>query len=276
MFHPVIPSNIRMHNHSYTGADDIPEALYERIRAGFALLRSDNPLVSVNIIAWNEESNILRNLSSLSAMQSAYPVEFIIVDNNSSDRTSEIIRKCGLTPVSEKQQGYGFARQAALEASRGKYVVTGDSDTVYPPTWVDAMVGPLERGKGFATYGTYSYLPPAGKSRLGYALYELARNVVHALRTVRRPELAVGGVNFCFPREAALEIGFIRSDARMEDGKMAFALSKRGRLLRITGLRAIAWTATRSVDGEGSLVATFLSRIPKQLKWMKLYFTRKK
>lgn len=276
MFHPFIPTNIKSHNFDYQRLEEIPDEIFHSIKKGFDTLRTDQPLISVNIIAWNEESNILRNLSSLSVIKSAFPVEFVYVDNNSNDKTAAIIRKCGLIPVSESRQGYGFARQAALEHSRGKYIITGDADTVYPPTWIDEMIEPLLSGEGIATYGTYAFLPPKRKSRLGYAFYELFRNMVHSLRTIKRPELAVGGVNFCFPRAEALEIGFIQSDARMEDGKMAFALSKLGKLKRVTGMKAIAWTVTRSVDQSGSLFMAIIKRIPKQLKWFKLYFFRKK
>ncbi len=276
MFHPTVPKRIAIHNHPYKRICEIPEEVFAGIRAGFEAQKTDAPLVSVNIIAWNEEENILSNLSSLSAMKSSYPVEFIVVDNNSTDATAEIIRRCGLTPVSETRKGYGFARQAALENSRGTYVITGDSDTVYPPTWVDAMVGPVLEGRGIATYGTYNFLPGAGKGRLEYAVYEFFRNILHAMRTVKRPELAVGGVNFCFPREAGLKIGFIRSDARMEDGKMAYAISRLGKLKRVTGLKANAWTVTRSVDRDGSLLMAAVTRIPKQLKWLWLSMFKKK
>jgi glycosyltransferase involved in cell wall biosynthesis len=199
MFHPIIPENIRIHNYDFQDPDQIPESVFDRIKAGFAAKQQGQPLVSVNIIAWNEEQNILRNLSSLSAMDSTFPVEFVYVDNNSNDRTSEIIRKCGIIPVSESRQGYGFARQAALEHSKGEYILTGDADTIYPPTWIDEMIIPVLAGRSVASYGTYSFIPAKGKSRLPYSLYELLRNIIHSLRTIKRPELAVGGVNFCFP-----------------------------------------------------------------------------
>lgn len=276
MFRPFVPANVKIHTFEYQKMEEIPLEVFDRIRAGFAAQQNDKPLISVNIIAWNEESNILRNLSSLSAIRSLYPVEFIFVDNNSKDKTSEIIRKCGITPVFESKQGYGFARQAAMENSHGKYIITGDADTIYPSAWIDAMLNPILSGKGFATYGTYSFITKKSESRLKYAFYEFFRDMVHALRTINRPELAVGGVNFCFPREEALKIGFIKSDSRMEDGKMAFAISNLGKLKRITGIKARAWTITRSVDQSGSLLVAMLSRIPKQLKWFKLYFFKKK
>jgi len=276
MLRPVVPANIKSHRYEFRKMEEIPEEIFERIRAGFAAQASANPVVSVNIIAWNEEHNILRNLSSLSAMKSKYPVEYVFVDNNSKDKTSEIIRRCGITPVFENKQGYGFARQAALENSHGKYILTGDSDTIYPPTWVDTMIKPLLAGKGLATYGTYSFIPEKGQSRLRFAFYELFRDMVHSLRTIKRPELAVGGVNFCFPREEALKIGFIKSDSRMEDGQMALALVRKGKLIRVTRLSAMAWTVPRSIEKSGSFLNAITTRLIKEIKRISIYFHKEK
>jgi glycosyltransferase involved in cell wall biosynthesis len=276
MLRPVVPANIKIHSFEYKNLEEIPEDVFDRISSGFAAQRTEKPLISVNIIAWNEESNILRNLSSLSAMKTSFPVEYIYVDNNSKDKTSEIIRKCGITPVFEIKQGYGFARQAALEKSTGKFIITGDADTIYPPTWIDTMLKPILAEKGFATYGTYSFIPNKGDSRIRFAFYEFFRDIVHSLRTINRPELAVGGVNFCFPREEALKIGFIKSNSRMEDGQMAFALSKIGKLKRVTRLKAMAWTVTRSVERSGSFFNAITSRIIKELKRFRIYFNKNK
>jgi glycosyltransferase involved in cell wall biosynthesis len=277
MFRPNVPANIRIHQYEFENPEDIPEGIFERIRAGFvAQQQSEAPLVSVNIIAWNEESNILRNLSSLSAMKSACAVEYIYVDNNSSDKTSEIIRKCGITPVPETKQGYGFARQAALENSHGTYILTGDADTIYPPTWVDTMLKPILSGKSIASSGTYSFTPGKGQSRLRYAVYEFFRDIIHALRTVNRPYLAVGGVNFCFPRQEALKIGFIKNNSRSEDGSMALALLKTGKIKRVTKLKAAAWTITRSVENSGTFFKAIKQRVIKEFKRVSIYFYKHK
>ncbi len=275
MFRPVVPDNIRMHWHDYKNLEDISDEIFEKIKKGFEAQRTDKPLVSVNIIAWNEEWNILHNLSSLSAMKSSYPVEFIYVDNNSKDKTSEIIRRCGLNPISELKQGYGFARQTAMENSHGQYILTGDADTAYPPTWVDSMLKPMMAGKSLGSYGTYSFVPGQGQSRLSYAFYELFRDMVHALRTIKRPELAVVGMNFCFPREEALKIGFIQNDSRMEDGKMALALLRKGKLKRVTKTKSIAWTGTRTVEQSGTFMNVITTRILKEIKRLSVYFHKK-
>ncbi|MCX6306811.1 MAG: glycosyltransferase family 2 protein [Bacteroidetes bacterium] len=276
MFHPVVPNNILIHWYDHQKLEDIPEEVFAKIRAGFIAQKTDTPLVSINIIAWNEEANILRNLSSLSAMKSSYPVEFIFVDNNSGDKTSEVIRRCGITPVSETKQGYGFARQTAMEHSRGKYILTGDADTIYPPTWVDCMVNPILAGKGIASFGTYSFIPGSGKIRIRYAFYEIFRNLVHALRNIKHPELVVVGMNFCFPAEEAMKIGFIKSNSRMEDGQMALALLKKGKLIRVTEINSRAWTGTRTVEKSGSFYNIISSRILKESKRISIYFQAKK
>jgi glycosyltransferase involved in cell wall biosynthesis len=209
-------------------------------------------------------------------MKSSYPVEFIYVDNNSKDKTSEIIRRCGITPVLELKQGYGFARQTAMESSHGKYILTGDADTVYPPGWVDSMLKPIVAGKSLGSYGTYSFIPGKGQSRLNYAFYEFFRDKIHALRSINHPELVVAGMNFCFPREEALKIGFIKNNSRMEDGQMAYALLKKGKLKRITNSSSRAWTGTRTVEQSGSIVNAVFVRVVKELKRFRIYFYKKK
>ena len=62
----------------------------KEIKAKISRLQSDKPLVTVSVIAYNEEKHLLSCLWSLSDMQCKYPVEIIGVDNDSKDRTAEI------------------------------------------------------------------------------------------------------------------------------------------------------------------------------------------
>lgn len=269
------PKEVHEHYYSYKSYEEIPEEVFARIKAGFESQNGENPLVSVNIIAWNEEESILNNLSSLSRIRVPFPIEYVFVDNNSKDHTSDIIRRCGITPILETQQGYGFARQAAMNNSKGKYILTGDSDTIYLPKWPEKMVAPLLAGKAIATFGRYAFLPRNGVDRSEYVVYEFFRNVLHKIRSINRPELIVGGVNFCFPRDLALQIGFIKTDARMEDGQMALQLKLRGKLKRITHPQTIAWTIPRRVQESGSQLAAIWLRLKKEARQFHVYFTRK-
>lgn len=75
-----------------------PAAVVEEVRGKLAGLQSEQPLVTVSLIGYNEERHLLACLWSLSEMQCRYPVEIIGVDNESKDRTAEIYRpECLIT-----------------------------------------------------------------------------------------------------------------------------------------------------------------------------------
>jgi len=87
----LMPAWVKRHYLEYNSVDEVPEAVFERVRSNFKRIHSGQPIVSVVVIAYNEEKTILKSLSSLSEMQSKYPFEVIVANNNSSDRTQEIL-----------------------------------------------------------------------------------------------------------------------------------------------------------------------------------------
>lgn len=60
--------------------------IVEEVRQNIAKLQSNNPIVTVSLIGYNEEKHLLACLWSLSEMQCKYPVEIIGVDNESKDQ----------------------------------------------------------------------------------------------------------------------------------------------------------------------------------------------
>ena len=109
-----------------------PAAVVEEVRGKLAGLQSEQPLVTVSLIGYNEERHLLACLWSLSEMQCRYPVEIIGVDNESKDRTAEIYRATGVPYYTETRHSCGFARLCGLNHARGKYHINIDSDTLYP------------------------------------------------------------------------------------------------------------------------------------------------
>ena len=57
--------------------NEAPQAVIEVIKENIRHLQSDHPLVSVVVIAYNEEKHLLANLWSLSDTQCKYPLEII-------------------------------------------------------------------------------------------------------------------------------------------------------------------------------------------------------
>ena len=258
--------------------DEIPDSVFEEIRSRFHKINSshEKPYLTIGMIAWNEEKNILSNLSSLSKLKCSKPFEIIVVNNNSTDRTQEILDKCGVKSVFETQQGYGFARQAGINIAQGKYFLTGDADTIYPETWPDEMLNCVDKQGVIGAYGMCSFLPNQKRSRLNFAFYEFLKDLIVKARAINRPELNVMGMTFCFETALAKKIGFPTDNRRGEDGRMAFALKKYGRLVLVKSSKSRVWTITRTIDYDGSLLKAIWVRASREFKRIGEYLAPQK
>ncbi|MFV2044846.1 MAG: glycosyltransferase family 2 protein [Anaerolineales bacterium] len=72
--------------------------------------------------------------------------EVVVVDNGSTDRSTEIATAMGARVVSEPDRGYGNAYRAGIRAARGRYIVMGDSDGTYDFGDIPLFVEPLLNG----------------------------------------------------------------------------------------------------------------------------------
>jgi 4,4'-diaponeurosporenoate glycosyltransferase len=109
--------------------------LLGRLRVPFRGSTQDHPQGSFSIVipARNEERNLPALLRSI-AEQSVRPLEVIVVDDASTDRTAEIARQFGailLTsqPLSDGWRGKTWACQQGANAARGEMLLFVDADT---------------------------------------------------------------------------------------------------------------------------------------------------
>lgn len=240
--------------------DEIPESLFTEIIAGFSRFTSDAPLVSVVIPAWNEEVSILRTLHSLSQNRTRYPVEIIVVNNNSTDRTQEVLDRLRIRSFFQPVPGWGPARQMGQERARGRYILTADADCFYPVNWIESMTDALQREGVTCVYGGYKFLAPGGGSRFKYVAYESLRSIVAEVRNLRRPWFNCVGMCMGYVRALGLQIGFIEQKMRGEDGRMCYALAQRGRIVRIRSAGLCVWTFPRTLQKDGSLLRSIINR----------------
>lgn len=98
-----------------------------------------NYKISVVIPCYNEEGGIAKVIPALPD----FIDEILVVDNNSSDRTSEVARALGAKVVYEKRQGYGRAYKTGLPLASGDIVVTMDGDGTYPAHAISYLLDTL-------------------------------------------------------------------------------------------------------------------------------------
>ena len=90
--------------------------------------------VSVVIPAWNAAGHIGDAIESVLS-QSAAPDEIIIVDDGSTDHTSECVRRFGsrVTLIEQSNAGVAAARNRGIGAAQGEAIALLDSDDLMAP-----------------------------------------------------------------------------------------------------------------------------------------------
>lgn len=92
--------------------------------------------VSVIVPVYNEEKYIKNCLDSLSN-QIEKPDEIIVVDNNCTDKTIEIVKKyTDIKIIKEKKQGMIPTRNTGFNISQFEIIAKCDADTILPPDWI--------------------------------------------------------------------------------------------------------------------------------------------
>jgi glycosyltransferase involved in cell wall biosynthesis len=98
------------------------------------------PLVSVIVAAYNAEATLAETLRSALA-QSYRPVEIILVDDGSTDRTAEIASSFAeVILIRQANAGVAAARNAGIRASRGEWLAPLDADDLWHPAKLERQV----------------------------------------------------------------------------------------------------------------------------------------
>jgi len=112
------------------------------------------PFISVLIPARNEEKNIERCVSSL--VKSSYPhLEIIVLDDNSADRTYEIVKRLSdhhpkLKVIKGKKlpggwNGKNWACHQLSQVARGEWFLFTDADTIHKPSSISTALASAQR-----------------------------------------------------------------------------------------------------------------------------------
>jgi glycosyltransferase involved in cell wall biosynthesis len=106
---------------------------------------------SVIIATYNRAEELVKTLESLKGLEATGPWEVIIVDNNSSDNTREVVEEriasfpVPLRYLLEKEQGRSAALNAGIQAAQGEILAITDDDVRVDPLWLRNAEQALER-----------------------------------------------------------------------------------------------------------------------------------
>lgn len=269
------PKWIEQFKYPYNSYAEIPQEVFDDINKGLDRLACSEPLVSIIISAWNEEVDILKTVGSFSKLESKYPVEIIVVNNNSTDNTQNTLNRLHIRNFFQPIQGWGPGRQMGMENAAGKYILLGDSDCIYPPCWVDHMIDVLKADGVVSVYGRYSFISEPGFKRWQLSILETCKDIMVEIRHIKRPFLNSYGMSMGFIKEYGLKEGFYMNKTHGEDGRMAYDLMKYGKIRQVRSNENRVWTGVRTLRKNGSFGKVLTTRIAKEVKRFSIYFNTK-
>jgi len=119
---------------------------------------NNTPSASVVVPAYNAARTIVRCLETLKRLN--YPdYEILVVDDGSSDSTAALVERAGVRVLKLPHQGLAAARNAALEAARGRIVAFIDADAEADRDWLYHLAEAIGR-RDRAAAGGQNFPPP--------------------------------------------------------------------------------------------------------------------
>lgn len=174
--------------------------------------QAERPFLSIIIPAYNEEKRLGESLKQVAAFVAAqdYPIEVIIVNNNSSDATPQIARAFAeehpyARVLDEPRQGKGAAVRTGMMAAQGAYLFACDADFSMPAEEIAKFMPPVLSGYDVAIASREA----PGARRIGepYHRHLMGRVFNFIVRLLAVPRIQDTQCGFkCFRREAARDI----------------------------------------------------------------------
>ena len=109
------------------------------------------PEVSIILPCLNEQLSIGKCIKDIkqTIKTNNLDAEIIIVDNGSTDKSLEIIKKEKIKLIQEPRKGYGSAYLAGFKNAGGNYLFIADSDNTYDFNEIPRFIKNLKQGYDF-------------------------------------------------------------------------------------------------------------------------------
>lgn len=158
------------------------------------------PSVSVIVPVYNLETCVARCLDTIAA-QSCPPLEIIVIDDGSSDRTPTVLERCAsrhpaVRVIRQENAGVDAARYAGMDAARGDYLMFVDGDDALFPDSLEALARTAARTGADIVMGDYV------RHLDRFGLFRRKDGVIPDDRTIDRAEFLASYYGGFFGRDA--------------------------------------------------------------------------
>lgn len=187
------------------------------------------PKVSVVVCCYNAEKYLPKCLNALKAQ--TYPnFEIIVVDDGSTDKTSEVAEKYGVRLIRIKHSGLPAARNVGVRSANGDVIAFTDADCVVESRWLEKLINKLTSGDYAGVIG--------GIVKVLNSESFVARCL--GIRTEAKPlKCYAGGYNVAYWKKIIKKMnGFDNSFSRGGDYEF---------YLRVSKIHKIAWAKDATV-----------------------------
>lgn len=217
--------------------------------------------ISVVVPAYNEEKNLPGCLESIKK-QELKPIELIVVDNNSTDSTSEIAKSYGALVVPEHKQGMINARNRGFNEARGDIIARTDSDTDVPTDWTKRLLKHFQDPDVVAV---------SGPSRFGKKLSPAVMDAYFSVNKAFYKHPILLGPNMAVRKSAWLKVRnevCQNDDEVHEDIDLSIHLRKYGKIIFDPNI--IVNTSARRMRSPKSFFYDYLLKWGRTLKHSKM------
>lgn len=156
------------------------------------------PKLLIQIPCYNEEQTLPLTLADLPRQVPGFDkVEWLVIDDGSTDRTVEVARQAGVDHVVSLQQNQGLARAfsaglvACLKAG-ADVIVNTDADNQYDASCIPALVAPILEGRAQIVVGERPIMGVREFSLVKKLLQRLGSAVVRMASKTRIPDAPSG------------------------------------------------------------------------------------